>query len=306
MSFDKLLQDSEKAYEAMRAKYKEQTSKQFKNDDERLWYPEADKAGNGSAVIRFLPHKDGPTGIPWVRTFQHAFKGPTGSWLIENCPTTLGQPCPICERNTQLWNSGKQSDKDLGSKQKRKVYYYSNILVINDPGNKENNGHVKIFRYGQKIYKMLMGKLFPEFGDVKKVDPFHFIKGADFRLRFKKGEGGFRNYDHSTFDEPSPLLEGDKDRLRKVYESMYDLDEFIDPSLYKDYEQLKKRLQLVNGEFSERPPTEVQENLVLDRLDEPKQIESAAKVDTAPADPAFDLDDTETTDFDAFFDDLKD
>jgi len=286
MSFDKLLEENEKAYDAMMAKYKEQTTKQFVSDDDRLWYPQADKAGNGSALIRFLPHKD-ETRVPWVQQFQHAFQGPSGIWLIENCPTTLKRPCPICEANSKLWNEGGKG-QDLARKQKRKVYYYSNAYIIKDPGNEENNGQVKIFRYGQKIYQMLMSKLFPDTAlkEVKKIDPFHLIKGCDFQLVFNKGAGGFRSYDHSTFHDVGPLLDGDKESLREVYDSMYDLDEFIDPSIFKSSEELLKRLNLVNGTAVKAEP-EVREQVVVEE-------------------PALDLDVPEVTDFDAFFDELKD
>ena len=72
--------------------------------DERLWKPEVDKAGNGYAVIRFLPAPDGED-LPWVKMYSHAFQGP-GGWYIENSLTTLNQKDPCSEFNTSLWNSG--------------------------------------------------------------------------------------------------------------------------------------------------------------------------------------------------------
>ena len=70
----------------------ENLSEKNSGNDDRFWYPETDKAGNGSAIIRFLPSSavDGEEGLPWVRTFSHGFQGP-GGWLIENCLTTLKQ-----------------------------------------------------------------------------------------------------------------------------------------------------------------------------------------------------------------------
>ena len=78
--------------------------------DERFWKPTQDKAGNGYAVVRFLPAREGED-LPWVRYWDHGFKGPTGLWYIENSLTSIGQPDPLSEANTLLWNSGREEDK---------------------------------------------------------------------------------------------------------------------------------------------------------------------------------------------------
>ena len=75
--------------------------------DERFWKPEVDKAGNGYAVIRFLPEPEGED-VPFVRIWDHGFQGP-GGWFIENSLTTLGQKDPVSEYNSMLWNSGIES-----------------------------------------------------------------------------------------------------------------------------------------------------------------------------------------------------
>ena len=79
-------------------------------DDDRFWKPVMDKSGVGSAVIRFLPAPEGSE-LPWAQVWSHAFQGP-GGWLIDNCLTTLGQQCPVCEKNRVLWNSGSDADKE--------------------------------------------------------------------------------------------------------------------------------------------------------------------------------------------------
>jgi len=291
MSFEKLMRNRESQFEAIRAKLKEQTTKQYDNDDSRLWYPQSSKDGNGSAIIRFLPHPAEENGIPWVQVFQHGFQGPTGSWLIENCPTTLKKKCPICEKNTALWNSGFEKDKQLASKQKRKVHYYSNIYILNDPGNSENNGQVKIFRFGKKIFDMIVAKCFPEFEDVDPINIFDVKEGCDFRLRFKTVDK-FRNYDHSTFDNPAPLLKGNKKELDAVSDSMYDLSEFVDPEKFKNYDELKERLNRVNGQ-AEPPavPREVEE-------EQTKMITDSTEELGLP-------DSSSTEDFDSFFEGLN-
>jgi len=298
MSFEKLMKEKDTQFEAMQIRYKEMTKKSFGNDDERLWYPGADKAGNGSAVIRFLPHKE-TGGVPWVQEFKHSFKGPTGTWLIETCPTTLKKKCPICEENTKLWNSGYERDKGTASAQKRKVYYYSNIYVMNDPGNPENNNKVKIFRYGQKIFEKLNALSFPEFEDQKPINPFHFMHGATFRLRFKKGANGFRSYDHSDFDATGPLLEGNEEKLEKIYNEMFNLDEFVSDDKIKSYDDLKSRYELVTAK-SKLPPTEEEESVLAMR------DESPFKEETVTGTTAVDFDDESgNTDFAEFFNELN-
>lgn len=68
---------------------------QSRNDD-RLWKLSVDKAGNGTATIRFLPRIDGDEyELPWVKVFSHGFQGPTGKWYIENNLNTINQEDPV-------------------------------------------------------------------------------------------------------------------------------------------------------------------------------------------------------------------
>jgi len=245
MSFADLKKSREKMFDHIATKFQEANNNQtYENDDPRMWYPQGDKAGNGSAVIRFLPPTDNaPSGLPWVKLFKHAFQGPTGSWLFENCPTTLGKDCPICESNREFWNSGVEADKKIASARKRKVSYISNVYVIKDPQNPENEGQVKLFRYGKKIYDMLNELMNPSFDDVEKVNPFDFWEGATFRIRFRMKDG-FRNYDASTFDNPKELFKDDT-KLEEIYNQLFDLSEFVNPEDFKSYDELKSRLDLV-------------------------------------------------------------
>jgi hypothetical protein len=217
--------------------------------DDRFWRPTVDDAGTGQAVIRFLPEPPGED-TPFVLYYSHAFQGP-GGWYIENSRTTLGEKDPVSEMNTRLWNSGKQSEKDLVSqKYKRKKNYVANILVVNDPACPENNGKVFLYRYGTKIHKMIQDAMRPEFADEEAVVPFDFWKGANFRIRIRK-VAGYLNYDKSEFDSMSELFDGDDDRLKKVWESQHSLNEFVNPTSYKSYDELKSRLdQVLGGQVS--------------------------------------------------------
>jgi hypothetical protein len=210
--------------------------------DERLWKPQVDKAGNGYAVIRFLP---APTGedLPWVRVWNHAFQGPTGQWFIENSLTTLNQKDPVSEYNTQLWNSGIESDKEIARKQKRKLKYYSNIYVVSDPSNPENEGKIFLYGYGKKIFDKLMEAMQPAFEDETAINPFDFWEGANFKLKIRKVDG-YWNYDKSEFESGS-ALNNDDAALEAIYNKQYSLQEFLAPTNFKSYDELKTRLDAV-------------------------------------------------------------
>ena len=211
--------------------------------DERLWKPTMDKSGNGYAVIRFLP---APTGedLPWVKLWNHAFQGPTGQWYIENSLTTLGKNDPVSEYNSKLWNSGVETDKEIARKQKRKLQYYSNIYVVSDSANKQNEGKVFLYRYGKKIFDKVMEAMQPAFEDETPVNPFDFWEGANFKLKLRKVDG-YWNYDKSEFDSTSALLDGDDAALEEVFNQQYSLAEFTAPSNFKSYDELKTRLDMV-------------------------------------------------------------
>jgi len=210
--------------------------------DERLWRLEGDKAGNGTATLRFLPRVEGDE-LPWVRVFSHGFQGPTGLWYIERSLTTIGKDDPVSEQNSVLWNTGLDSDKEIARKQKRRLAYYSNIYVVKDPGNPANEGKVFLYKYGKKIFDKLNDLMNPGFEDEKPVNPFDLWAGANFKLKIRKVEG-YPNYDKSEFDTPAPLFDDDSE-LERVYNEERSLSEIVDLKQFKSYEDLKTRLNTV-------------------------------------------------------------
>lgn len=213
--------------------------------DDRFWKPTVDESGNGYAVIRFLPAGEGQE-LPWVRYWDHFFKGPSGQWYIEKSLTTIGQNDPVSELNSRLWNSGIEDDKEIARKQKRRLHYVSNILVVNDPANPANNGKVFLYDFGKKIFDKIMDKMQPEFPGEEPVNPFDFWSGADFQLKIRN-VAGYRNYDKSEFAAPGALFEADEVRLEATYNQMFDLGEFSNPTTFKSYDELKGRLEVVLG-----------------------------------------------------------
>ena len=210
--------------------------------DERLWKPVMDKSGNGYAVIRFLPAPKDES-LPWAKVWNHAFQGPTGQWYIENSLTTLGQNDPVSEMNSAYWNSGVESDKEIARRQKRKLQYFANIYVVEDPANPENEGKVFLYRFGKKIFDKCMEDMQPAFKDETPVNPFDFWEGANFKLKIRKVDG-YWNYDKSEFGAAEALFDND-DKLEDVWGKQYSLEEFTSPSNFKSYDELKTRLDNV-------------------------------------------------------------
>jgi len=213
--------------------------------DERQWKPTVDKAGNGYAVLRFLPAPEG-NDIPWVRYWDHGFKGPTGQWYIEKSLTSIGQNDPVSDANTKLWNSGDDRDKETARDRKRRLHYVANVYVEQDSGNPANEGKVFLYTFGKKIFDKVMDVMQPQFQDEDPINPFDFWEGASFKLKIRNVEG-YRNYDKSEFASKSPLSESDSE-LEEIYEQVFDLQEFTDPENYKSYAELEARLNMVLGQ----------------------------------------------------------
>jgi len=212
--------------------------------DERFWKPELDKSGNGFAVIRFLPTPEGEE-MPWASYWDHGFQGP-GGWYIEKSLTTIGKQDPVSEYNTQLWNTGIEANKEQARKQKRRLHYVSNIYVVSDPKNPDNEGKVFLYRYGKKIFEQLKEAISPAFEDEKAINPFDLREeGANFKIKIRKVDG-YWNYDKSEFETPAPLFD-DETKLETINNSTFSLSEIIAPSEFKSYEELKEKLDRVLG-----------------------------------------------------------
>ena len=245
-------------------------------EDDRFWKLERDKAGNASAVIRFLPRVEGDE-LPWVKIFSHGFQGPTGKWYIENSLTTPrnghnGQNDPVGELNTTLWNSGSEANKEIARKQKRRLHFISNILVVSDPKHPENEGKVMLFKYGKKIFDMIMNKARPTFEDEKPVNVFDLWEGANFKIRMRTVEG-YPNYDQSAFADPTPVAPSDE-AILSVVNRQVKLGEFLEDKHFKSYDELKAKLDSV---LSGSGPVPTAEELTNEPLPvaEPKSFASA-------------------------------
>jgi hypothetical protein len=242
MSLAELRKKSSASFDIL-TKELEKTANNSGNVDERFWKPELDKSGNGYAVIRFLPAPEGEE-LPWAKIWSHAFQGP-GGWYIENSLTTINQQDPVGDLNRRLWATGKDADKEVARKQKRKLTYYSNIYVVSDPSNPANEGKVFLFKYGKKIFDKIMAAMQPEFADETPINPFDLWKGANFKLKIRKVEG-YWNYDKSEFADPTALSPSDAE-LERIYKDEHSLAQFVSMDNFKTYDELKQRLDIVLG-----------------------------------------------------------
>lgn len=233
-NFDSLMKEVEKL----------NTPQQSNRGDDREWKATVDQAGNGYAVIRFLPAPQGED-MPWSQLWNHGFQGPSGKWYIENSLTTLKQTDPVSELNSELWNSGVEANKEIARKQKRRLSYYANILVVEDSGNPDNNGKVFLYKFGKKIFDKITDAMQPEFQDEDPMNPFDFWDGANFKLKIRQVEG-YRNYDKSEFAAPSPVAESDE-AIEAIWKQQHSLSDIIAPSNFKSYDELKKKLSMVLG-----------------------------------------------------------
>jgi hypothetical protein len=262
-------------------------SSNFNSDEDKYWKCEVDKTGNGYAIIRFLPAppQDGDDGLPFVKYFDHGFQGP-GGWYIEKSLTTLNKDDPVSQYNSELWNSGIESNKEVARKQKRRLHYVSNVYIVKDPKHPENEGKVFLFKYGKKIMEKLTTAMNPQFEDDAPIDPFDLWGGANFKLKIRKVDG-YQNYDLSEFDVGGPLLDDD-DALETVWKSEHSLSEIVDVKNFKSYDDLKKRLDKVLGVTS---PT-VSRNNTFEAVKQQKIQDKESQIDTSLLD-----DDEEDVDY---------
>lgn len=233
---------SKKSVQKMMDKIASSGAQQNSYIDDRYWKLDRDNSGNGYAIIRFLDSADADT-LPFVKMYNHGFKGP-GGWYIENSRTTIGEQDPVSEANSELWNSGLESDKDIARTRKRRLQYISNIHVVKDSSNPQNEGKTFLFKYGKSIHDMILASGSPEFEDDVPVNVFDLWNGANFKLKARKADG-FIKYDRSGFEEPSQVL--DDGELEGLYDSMYSLTDEVAEDKFKSYAELQTKFLKVTG-----------------------------------------------------------
>lgn len=284
MSFASLKKSSTNSFAKLASAIEKNSAKQSYTDD-RFYVPNVDKNGNALVVMRFLPEADGDDS-PFVKTYHHGFKNSAGQWYIENCRTTIGGKCLCCAENGKLWNDGTEASKQIARGRSRKTKYTSNVYIINDALNPENNGKVFLFSYGKKIYDKIVAKINPEFADESAVNVFDFWTGANFKLKIKNVEG-YRNYDSSTFDNQSEFMDGDESKLEAIWKTQYKLSEFMSESNFKSEQELDKKFMTLFPELFNH--TQVVSSATETFSSRPQFAKSESVVNTAQDDEDSDL-----------------
>jgi hypothetical protein len=261
--------------------------------DDRFWTPTVDKAGNGYAVIRFLPSPPNED-VPFIRVFDHGFQGP-GGWYIENSLTTLNKPDPVSEYNSKLWNSGIEANKEIARKQKRRLHFIANVYIVQDSGNPDNEGKIFLYKFGKKIFDKLNEAMNPQFADEEAVNPFDLWEGANFKLKIRNVEG-YRNYDKSEFDKPGPLSKDDAE-LENIWKKEHSLQSFLDASNFKSYDELKAKLMKVLAEDIGSTRAAAAKKAEDEELPWDEEPAPKAKAAPAPKQAAVEEDDDESLEF---------
>lgn len=249
-------------------------NKKIRTENEKFWSPKPDKQGNAHAVLRFLPALESDNlAVPFVKVWDHGFQGPTGKWYIENSLRTIGKEDPVAILNSKMWNSGLESDKEIVRKRKQRLHYITNVYVVKDSLHPENEGKVFYYKFGPKIWDKISAAMMPPEGfDETPIIPYDLWEGANFKLRLKKGDGGWPTYQDSTFDAVSPLFktkkgEPDEEKMAEVYAQVKTLLNFIDPEgvdadgekYFKSFDELKTKLysvlELTDSENNSVPNT---------------------------------------------------
>lgn len=249
-------------------------------DEENFYKPKTDDSGNANVLVRFLPpHPD--EDLPFVKKYSHGFMGVNG-WFIEDCPTTNGEPCPVCKRNSAIWTS----DEATARNQKRKTNFYANMLIIKDPNAPENEGKVFKFRYGVKLHEKIMEKLQPQDGMDEPCPIFDYERGANFKLKVKTQkivlsgkERNVPNYDSSSFAEASPIALNGKPltdaELDELDKKIYPLKPIIDKKNFKPYATMAELFFKKTGVRIPTSAEEAQAEIKQDRPTAPRpQAES--------------------------------
>ena len=247
-------------------------TKKVRTENKKFWSPRPDKQGNAHAVIRFLPAIESDNlNVPFVRTWDHGFQGPTGKYYIENSLRTIDKPDPVAELNSQLWNSGLEANKELARKRKQRLHYIGHIYVVKDTLHPETEGLVWPYKFGSKIFDKIESAMMPPEGfDDEPIVPYDLFTGANLKLRLKKGDGGWPSYEDTKWDTPGPLFktkkgEPDEAKMEEVYNQVKSLKTYIDPEgidadgekYFKSYDELKQKLykvlELSDSENSSMP-----------------------------------------------------
>ena len=185
-----------------------------------------------SYLVRFIPN----VGDPKSTFFHYAHHGftslSTGQYVDATCPRSFGERCPICEVRFKLYKTKKEDDRNLAYMIRSHDKHMVNVYVVNDPTNAENEGTVKILRFGKRIHDKILDAT--EGDDASEFGPRVYDlteNGCNFKIKVETAQDGtrkFTNYNNSRFTAPCAIPNMDTDKIKEVYDSIFDLTKILE------------------------------------------------------------------------------
>lgn len=212
-----------------------------KNDNENntASYTEILKTTPGNTyTVRLLPFAKDPKNT-FFHYFNHGWVSfATGQYVQSLSPMTFGERDPIAEERFRILRTGTEDEKEKVKAIKRLEKYLVNVYVIDDPTNPDNNGKVKMLRYGKQVHKIIMEAIEGE--DAEEFGPRIFdlgTNGVSFKIKCEN-QGEYPTYVSSRFTSSGKLNLND-DEQKKIYDSVFDLTKVY---TLKSYDELKQML----------------------------------------------------------------
>lgn len=200
-------------------------------------YNEVMKTTPGNTyTVRLLPYAKDPKNT-FFHYFNHGWVSfATGQYVQALSPLTFSERDPIAEERFRILRMGTEDEKEKVKAIKRVEKYLVNVYVIDDPTNPDNNGKVKLLRYGKQLHKIIMEAIEGE--DAEEFGPRIFdlsSNGVNFKIKCEN-QGEYPTYVSSRFTSAGKLNLSE-DEQKKIYDSVYDLTKVYS---LKSYDELKQ------------------------------------------------------------------
>tara|TARA_R110000824_G_scaffold245720_4_gene434836 strand:+ start:8002 stop:8865 length:864 start_codon:yes stop_codon:yes gene_type:complete len=186
--------------------------------------------------LRFVPNIKDPE-----KTFFHYYTQSftsfaTGQFISAMSPQTFGNTDLIAQTKFKLKANGTEEEKRKADTIRRTENWLVNVYVVNDPSNPDNNGEVKIMRFGKQLHKIIMDSIQDEDEAAVGFRAFDLSEnGCSFRVKVEK-QGDFPTYVTSKFLLPSKVP--DLEDADAVMEKVYALDEVFNLKSDEDVNKL--------------------------------------------------------------------
>ncbi len=196
-------------------------------------------------LIRIIPNLKNPE-LTFFHYYSHGWNSlSTGQYVSALCPFTYGESCPIDAERYKIWRNGTEDEKETAKNLKRKENWLMNVYVISDPSNPENEGKVKMVRYGKQLHQIIDSAINGDDADEFGAKIFDLSEnGCTLRVKVESNSEGKRSwatYVASRFLSPSAIPGMTEEKMDEVYNSVFDLEKLEDR---KSTEQLQELIDV--------------------------------------------------------------